>query len=54
MPPNIAIRAAGLSKKYRSGGGELVVFEGLNLETLAAEGREVRRRHTKLPGENLR
>ena len=32
MPPNIAIRATGLSKKYRSGAGELVVFEGLNLE----------------------
>jgi lipoprotein-releasing system ATP-binding protein len=32
MPPNIAIRAAGLSKKFRSGAGELVVFEGLNLD----------------------
>jgi lipoprotein-releasing system ATP-binding protein len=32
MSENIAIRADGLSKKYRSGAGELVVFEGLNLE----------------------
>jgi lipoprotein-releasing system ATP-binding protein len=32
MPRDIAIRAVELSKKYRSGADELVVFEGLNLE----------------------
>ncbi|HEY1203339.1 MAG: ABC transporter ATP-binding protein [Bryobacteraceae bacterium] len=32
MLPNAAIRAVDLSKKFRSGDGELVVFEGLNLE----------------------
>jgi lipoprotein-releasing system ATP-binding protein len=32
MPQNAAIRAVDLSKKFRSGDGELVVFEGLNLE----------------------
>ena len=32
MLPNAAIRAVELSKKFRSGDGELVVFEGLNLE----------------------
>jgi len=35
--PNTAIRAAGLSKKYRSGAGQLVVFEGLNLEVEQGE-----------------
>ncbi len=37
MPANIAIRAEGLSKKYRSGDAELVVFEGLNLEVEQGE-----------------
>ncbi len=32
MPSSTAIRAVGLSKRFRSGDGELVVFEGLNLE----------------------
>jgi len=32
MNSSIAIRTAGLAKKYRSGDAELVVFEGLNLE----------------------
>jgi lipoprotein-releasing system ATP-binding protein len=32
MLQNTAIRAVELSKKFRSGDGELVVFEGLNLE----------------------
>ena len=32
MLPNTAIRAVDLSKKFRSGDADLVVFEGLNLE----------------------
>jgi len=32
MLPNAAIRAVNLSKKFRSGNADLVVFEGLNLE----------------------
>jgi lipoprotein-releasing system ATP-binding protein len=32
MLASAAIRAVGLSKKFRSGDGELVVFEGLNFE----------------------
>jgi lipoprotein-releasing system ATP-binding protein len=32
MLPNAAIRAVDLSKKFRSGDADLVVFEGLNLE----------------------
>lgn len=37
MPRDIAIRAEELSKKYRSGTNELVVFEGLNLQVEAGE-----------------
>jgi lipoprotein-releasing system ATP-binding protein len=37
VPQDIAIRATGLSKKYRSGAGVLVVFEHLNLEIQAGE-----------------
>lgn len=37
MPRDIAIRAVELSKKYRSGADELVVFEGLNLEVEQGE-----------------
>ncbi len=37
MPQDIAIRAVELSKKYRSGAGELVVFERLNLEVETGE-----------------
>jgi lipoprotein-releasing system ATP-binding protein len=37
MPRDIAIRAVGLSKKYRSGAGELVVFDNLNLEVARGE-----------------
>jgi len=37
MPRDVAVRAAGLSKKYRSGAGELVVFENLNLEVERGE-----------------
>ena len=37
MPRDIAIRAVELSKKYRSGTGELVVFENLNLEVERGE-----------------
>lgn len=37
MPRDIAIRAEELSKKYRSGANELVVFEGLNLQVEAGE-----------------
>src|SRR5271163_2845948 len=33
----IAIRAAGLAKSYRSGGGELVIFSGLNLDVQRGE-----------------
>jgi lipoprotein-releasing system ATP-binding protein len=37
MPRDIAIRAVELSKKYRSGAGELVVFDRLNLEVERGE-----------------
>jgi lipoprotein-releasing system ATP-binding protein len=37
MPREIAIRAAGLTRKYRSGDSELVVFEDLNLEVERGE-----------------
>jgi lipoprotein-releasing system ATP-binding protein len=37
MPREIAMRTAGLSKKFRSGAGELVVFEDLNLEVERGE-----------------
>jgi lipoprotein-releasing system ATP-binding protein len=37
MLPNAAIRAVDLSKKFRSGDSELVVFEGLNLEVPQGE-----------------
>lgn len=37
MSRDIAIRAVGLTKKFRSGTGELVVFEGLNLEVQQGE-----------------
>jgi lipoprotein-releasing system ATP-binding protein len=37
MPRDIVIRAEELSKKYRSGANELVVFEGLNLQVEAGE-----------------
>ncbi len=37
MPRDTAIRAVELSKKYRSGAGELVVFEDLNLEVARGE-----------------
>jgi lipoprotein-releasing system ATP-binding protein len=37
MPQDIAIRATGLSKKYRSGADELVVFEHLDLEVERGE-----------------
>src|SRR5271155_1646662 len=33
----IAIRAAGLAKSYRSGGGELVIFSDLNLDVARGE-----------------
>jgi lipoprotein-releasing system ATP-binding protein len=37
MSTSIAIRALELTKKFRSGTGELVVFEGLNLEVQQGE-----------------
>jgi lipoprotein-releasing system ATP-binding protein len=37
MPRDIAIRAVELSKKYRSGAGELVVFDHLDLEVECGE-----------------
>ncbi len=37
MPTDIAIRAAGLTKKFRSGTSELVVFDNLNLEVQRGE-----------------
>ncbi len=37
MPREVAIRAAGLSKKYRSGADELVVFDNLDLEVERGE-----------------
>ena len=37
MPRDIAVRTAGLSKKYRSGTGELVVFDRLDLEVEQGE-----------------
>jgi lipoprotein-releasing system ATP-binding protein len=37
MPKEIAIRAVGLTKKYRSGESELAVFEGLDLEVEQGE-----------------
>jgi lipoprotein-releasing system ATP-binding protein len=37
MSTNIAIRAVDLTKKFRSGTGELIVFEGLNLEVQQGE-----------------
>ncbi len=37
MPADTAIRAVDLSKKYRSGADELVVFDHLNLEVAAGE-----------------
>jgi lipoprotein-releasing system ATP-binding protein len=37
MPNETAIRAVSLTKRFRSGSGELVVFEGLNLEVERGE-----------------
>lgn len=37
MPKEIAIRAAGLTKKYRSGDSEFAVFEDLNLDVERGE-----------------
>jgi lipoprotein-releasing system ATP-binding protein len=37
MPRDVAVRAVGLSKKYRSGAGELVVFDRLDLEVEQGE-----------------
>jgi lipoprotein-releasing system ATP-binding protein len=37
MPDETAIRAVGLSKKFRSGSSELVVFQDLNLEIHSGE-----------------
>jgi lipoprotein-releasing system ATP-binding protein len=37
MPAEIAIRAVNLTKRFRSGSSDLVVFEGLNLEVQQGE-----------------
>jgi lipoprotein-releasing system ATP-binding protein len=37
MPSEIAIRAVNLTKRFRSGSSDLVVFEGLNLEVQQGE-----------------
>lgn len=37
MPAEIAIRAVNLTKRFRSGSSDLVVFEGLNLEVRQGE-----------------
>jgi lipoprotein-releasing system ATP-binding protein len=37
MPAEIAIRAVNLTKRFRSGSSDLVVFEGLNLEVCQGE-----------------
>ena len=37
VSPEMAIRAVGLAKSYRSGGAELVVFSGLDLEVARGE-----------------